>query len=189
MDLKNLEIEINKFGKYVVQQSRTNLTKGKHNATKELYNSIAYFPKKTSQGFNITFDMEDYGMYQDQGVKGVKSNYIENRRSPFSYKASSNLKGVEYHTGKQSSDGLGVLGKFAKRMRLQPRDKKGKFGSYKTMGFILANSIKDKGIKASMFFTKPFIKAFERYPQEVTEAYVLDLIEEIKKIDDYKKKL
>jgi hypothetical protein len=35
MNLKNLEIEINKFGKYVVQQARTNLTKGKHNATKE----------------------------------------------------------------------------------------------------------------------------------------------------------
>lgn len=181
MDLKNLEIEINKFGKYVVQQSRTNLTKGKHNATKELYNSISYFPKKTSQGWNITFDMEEYGMFQDQGVKGVKSNYIENRRSPFSYKASSNLKGVEYHTG--------VFAKFAKRMGMQPRDKKGKFGSYKTMGFILANSIKNKGIKASMFFTRPFIKAFQRYPQEVTEAYVLDLIEEIKKIDDYKKKL
>ena len=189
MEFKLMQKELNDFGKYVVQQSRTNLTKGKHNATKELYNSIAYFPKKTSQGFNITFDMEDYGMYQDQGVKGVKSNYIENRRSPFSYKASSNLKGVEYHTGKQSSDGLGVLGKFAKRMRLQPRDKTGKFGSYKTMGFILANSIKEKGIRASMFFTKPFIKAFKRYPQEVTQAYVLDLMEEIKKIDDYKKKL
>ena len=95
MDLKNLEIEINKFGKYVVQQARTNLTKGKHNATKELYNSIKYFPKKTSQGVNITFEMEDYGMFQDRGVKGVKSNYIENRGTPFSYKASSNLKGLD----------------------------------------------------------------------------------------------
>ena len=189
MDLKNLETEINKFGKYVVQQARTNLTKGKHNATKELYNSIGYFTKENSRGVNITFDMEDYGMFQDRGVKGVKSNYIENRGTPFSFKATSKLKGFEYYTGKQSSDGLGVLGKFAKRMRMQPRNKKGQFGSYKTMGFILANSIKNKGIRASMFFTKPFVKAFERFPQEVTEAYVLDLIEDIKKIEDYKKKL
>lgn len=178
MNFKNLETEINKFGKYVVQQSRTNLTKGKHNATKELYKSIGFFVKKNSSGFSITFDMEDYGMFQDQGVKGVKSNYIENRRSPFSYKKSSNLKGVEYHTG--------ALAKFAKRMNMQPRDKKGKFGSYKTMGFILANSIKNKGIKASMFFTKPFVKAFDRYPIEITEAYILDLIEDFKKMNNKK---
>lgn len=181
MDFKNLETEINKFGKYVVQQSRSNLTKGKHNATKELYNSIGYFVKKNTKGFSITFDMEEYGMYQDRGVKGVKSNYLVNRGTPFSYKASSNLIGLERATG--------TFSKFAKRMNLQPRDKKGRFGTYKTMGYILANSIKNKGIKASMFFTRPFVKAFQRYPQEVTAAYVTDLIEDLKKIDDYNKKL
>ena len=31
-----------KFGKYVVQQARTNLTKGKHNFDKTLYNSLRY---------------------------------------------------------------------------------------------------------------------------------------------------
>ena len=40
-----------------------------------------------------------------------------------------------------------------------------------------------------MFFTRPFVKAFQRYPQEVTAAYVTDLIEDLKKIDDYNKKL
>ena len=38
MELKEMQRELNRFGKYVVQQSRSNLTKGKHNATKELYN-------------------------------------------------------------------------------------------------------------------------------------------------------
>ena len=171
MDLKNLEIEINKFGKYVVQQSRTNLTKGKHNATKELYNSIGYFVDKTAQGYKISFEMEDYGMFQDRGVKGVKSNYVVNKNSPFSYKQNSNLIGLEYHTG--------VFAKFAKRMGMQPRDKKGKFGSYKTMGFILANSIKNKGVKASMFFTKPFEQAFKRLPEELAESLAKDLTDNI----------
>jgi len=31
-----------KFGKYVVQQARSNLTKGNHNFSKELYSSIKY---------------------------------------------------------------------------------------------------------------------------------------------------
>tara|TARA_B110000211_G_scaffold169920_1_gene191742 strand:- start:212 stop:727 length:516 start_codon:yes stop_codon:yes gene_type:complete len=171
MDLKNLETELNNFGKYVVQQSRSNLTKKKHNATKELYNSIGYFVDKTAQGYKISFEMEDYGMFQDRGVKGVKSNYIANKNSPFSYKQNSNLIGLEYHTG--------VFAKFAKRMGMQPRNKKGQFGSYKTMGYILARSIKNKGIKASMFFTKPFEQAFKRLPEDLAETLAKDITNNI----------
>ena len=171
MDLKNLETELNNFGKYVVQQSRSNLTKKKHNATKELYNSIGYFVDKTAQGYKISFEMEDYGMFQDRGVKGVKSNYVVNKNSPFSYKQNSNLIGLEYHTG--------VFAKFAKRMGMQPRNKKGQFGSYKSMGYILARSIKNKGIKASMFFTKPFEQAFKRLPEDLAETLAKDITNNI----------
>ena len=171
MDLKNLETELNNFGKYVVQQSRSNLTKKKHNATKELYNSIGYFVDKTAQGYKLSFQMEDYGMFQDRGVKGVKSNYVVNKNSPFSYKQNSNLIGLEYHTG--------VFAKFAKRMGMQPRNKKGQFGSYKSMGYILARSIKNKGIKASMFFTKPFEQAFKRLPEDLAETLAKDITNNI----------
>ena len=171
MEFKLMQKELNDFGKYVVQQSRTNLTKGKHNATKELYNSIGYFVDKTAQGYKISFKMEDYGMFQDRGVKGVKSNYIANKNSPFSYKQNSNLIGLEYHTG--------VFAKFAKRMGMQPRNKKGQFGSYKTMGYILARSIKNKGIKASMFFTKPFEQAFKRLPEDLAETLAKDITNNI----------
>jgi hypothetical protein len=171
MEFKEMQKELNDFGKYVVQQSRSNLTKEKHNASKELYNSIGYFVDKTAQGYKLSFEMEDYGMFQDRGVKGVKSNYVVNKNSPFSYKQNSNLIGLEYHTG--------VFAKFAKRMGMQPRNKKGQFGSYKTMGFILANSIKNKGIKASMFFTKPFEQAFKRLPEELAESLAKDLTNNI----------
>jgi len=171
MNFKNLETELNNFGKYVVQQSRSNLTKKKHNATKELYNSIGYFVDKTAQGYKLSFQMEDYGMFQDRGVKGVKSNYIANKNTPFSYKQNSNLIGLEYHTG--------VFSKFAKRMGMQPRNKKGQFGSYKSMGYILARSIKNKGIKASMFFTKPFEQAFKRLPEDLAETLAKDITNNI----------
>tara|TARA_R110000737_G_scaffold93694_1_gene127099 strand:- start:3249 stop:3764 length:516 start_codon:yes stop_codon:yes gene_type:complete len=171
MNFKNLETELNNFGKYVVQQSRSNLTKKKHNATKELYNSIGYFVDKTAQGYKLSFQMEDYGMFQDRGVKGVKSNYIANKNTPFSYKQNSNLIGLEYHTG--------VFAKFAKRMGMQPRNKKGQFGSYKSMGYILARSIKNKGIKASMFFTKPFEQAFKRLPEDLADTLAKDITNNI----------
>jgi hypothetical protein len=37
-----VEAVLTKFAKYVIQQARTNLTKGKHNFSKELYNSLQY---------------------------------------------------------------------------------------------------------------------------------------------------
>ena len=40
--LENIKAELQAFGKYVVQQSRTNLTKQKRNVSKNLYNSIEY---------------------------------------------------------------------------------------------------------------------------------------------------
>ena len=33
---------LEKYAKYVIQQSRSNLTRGKNNASKQLYNSLEY---------------------------------------------------------------------------------------------------------------------------------------------------
>ena len=93
MQLKEVQRELNRFGKFVVQQARSRLTKGikkgnkkfSQNDTKKLYNSIKFKPY-TSKDFTLgvkIFEMEDYGKFQDQGVKGTKSNYIENKKSPF----------------------------------------------------------------------------------------------------------
>ena len=46
---------------------------------------------------------------------------------------------------------------------------------YKTIGFILAKSIFEKGIKASFFFTKPFEQGFEKLPNELVDKFALDI--------------
>ena len=164
MQLKETQKALRAFGKYVVQQSRTNLTKGKKNISKELYDSIGYTIEEVSQGFRLYFEMEDYGMFQDRGVKGVKGG---ESLSNFSYKKSSNLVGLESATG--------TFGKWAAAKRKQLRDKKGRFLSYKQTGFALATIVKNYGIKPSLFFTKPFEKAFERLPEELQEKFGIDL--------------
>ena len=75
MELKEVNKRLNEFGKYVVQQARTRLSKSKKNNTKELYNSLYYWIEETEQGSKIRFEMEDYGMYQDLGVKGKKTKH------------------------------------------------------------------------------------------------------------------
>ena len=56
-----------------------------------------------------------------------------------------------------------TIADWAQSRNIRLRDEKGRFerGNYKTIGFLFARSIMEKGIRASMFFTKPFEKAFE----------------------------
>ena len=66
--LDNTEDILRGFAKRVIQQSRTRLTKGKKNSSKELYNSLKYDLKTSANAFILNFFMEEYGIYQDKGV-------------------------------------------------------------------------------------------------------------------------
>jgi len=167
MQLKETREALNKFAKYVIQQARTNLTKEKKNVTKELYNSLEYMPFIKGDKIGVKFYMEDYGVFQDRGVKGTKSNYIENKKSPFSYKKTEGNKGMP--PPKAFAD-------FIKKKGIKGRDKKsGRFITTKSLQFLIARSIFQKGIKASMFFTKPFERAFKYLPPELHESFVTDI--------------
>ena len=68
----NIERYLESFGKYVVKQARTNLTKGKKNVSKELYNSLRFEVITDADGFTVQFYMADYGTFVDKGVSGNK---------------------------------------------------------------------------------------------------------------------
>jgi hypothetical protein len=160
--------ELNKFAKYVIQQSRSNLTKGGKNVSKELYNSLGYDLKNTNKGFGLSFQMQDYGKFQDRGVRGKKSS-AKAPNSPFKFGTGSGTKG-----------GLTKgIDKWVRRKGIQFRDKRGRFLSYESTAYLITRSIYQKGIKSSMFFTKPFIAAFKRLPDELVEAYAIGLEKQI----------
>lgn len=158
MQLKETQKALNAFGKYVVQQSRSNLTKNKKNSTKKLYDSLDYEVNVGANDLSVIFSMEDYGKFQDLGVSGVKKKY----NTPYSYKD-------KMPPAKAFSD-------WVVRKGLEGiRDEKGRFIKRKSLQFLIARSIYNKGIKPSLFFTKPFEKAFERLPQELQEKFGIDL--------------
>ena len=158
---KYLRDELNKFAKYVIQQSRSNLTKGKKNASKELYNSLDYDISQSSGTTSMSFNMADYGKFQDRGVSGTEKKY----NTPYSYK--SKMPPVK------------AFDKWVVRKGLAPRGKGGKFASREGIKFAIAKSIYKKGIRPSMFFTKPFEAAFKRLPDELVEAYSIGLEKQI----------
>ena len=154
---KETEKYLNDFAKYVIQQSRSNLTKGDKNVNKNLYNSLDKEIEVGANSFRLAFLMEDYGKFQDKGVSGTERKY----NTPFTYKS--------------KRPPLKPITDWVKSRRFQFKQKDGKFMSYQSTAFLVRNSIFKKGIKPSLFFTKPFEKAFERLPDELVEAYGLDV--------------
>ena len=149
---------LNDFAKYVIQQSRSNLSKGNKNVNKTLYNSLDKQIEVGANSFRLAFLMENYGQFQDKGVSGTKKKY----NTPFAY------------TTKRPP--LKPIQDWVTKRRFQFKNKEsGKFMSYKSTAYLIAGGILKNGIKPSLFFTKPFEKAFERLPDELVEAYGLDL--------------
>ena len=161
--LKNVQQELNRFAKYVITQSRANLTRGKKNSSKALYNSLDYDINVSPNSFSLSFLMEDYGVFQDKGVSGIKKKY----NTPYSY------------TNKMPPPSK--MDKWIVRKGLKGvRGKDGKFISRKSLQFMIARSIYNNGIKPSLFFTKPFQKAFTNLDKDIIKAYQLDVEELLK---------
>jgi len=161
----NIEAVLNKFGKYVVQQARSNLSKKSKNVSKELYNSISYDlnVSQTGDSFSMVFKMADYGEFQDKGVKG-KSSSSKAPNSPY-----------RFGTGRGKKGGLREsIPKWVRAKRFQFRDRKtGKFMSYDSTAFLIARSIYQTGIRPSEFFSRPFGLAFKQLPPNIVEAFAL----------------
>ena len=158
MQLKETREALNNFGKFVVQQARTRLTKSKKNVSKKLYNSLDYNINASNDSISVVFEMEDYGKFQDLGVSGKKTKY----KTPYSYKSKMPpAKAFSQWVVRKGLDGV--------------RDKKGRFINRKSMHFLIASSIYEHGIKPSMFFTKPFNQAFDKLPKELQEKFGIDI--------------
>ena len=151
-----------KFGKYVVQQARTNLTKGKHNFDKTLYNSLRYDIFYSKDKFSMSFSMEDYCQFQDLGVKGAggtrKTTSAFNRRnnkgkiwkqkapnSPFQFK--------------NKKPPISAFKKWAEEKGLNP--------------YAVRESVFRQGIPATKFFSTPFRLGVNKLPPEIVQAFEL----------------
>lgn len=149
LQLKALE----KFRDFVLTNAKNNLKI--KSASGKLRESFKADVKVMPNSIRFFFEMEEYGWYQDKGVSGVKQKY----NTQFSYKT--------------KMPPPSKLDKWIVRRGLAPRDK-GKFTRRKSLQFIIARSIFEKGIKPSLWFTKPFEKGFKLLPDEMIDAYGLE---------------
>jgi hypothetical protein len=145
MNGENTQRVLDKFGKYLVKESRKNLTRKKKNVTNSLYESLDYDVKAMPNSFEFDFLMNEYGEWVDKGRKAGKN-------PPFS-----------------------PLRKWVQDRRIQFRSNKGKFQSYDQTAWAIVKSIGKKGIPASNFYSRPFNLGYAKLPNEIVEAYALDV--------------
>ena len=164
-DPEYLKKAFDRFGRTVVDKARNNLSNQGKSVSGKLSKSLDYSMKESASGdsFSFSFLMEEYGEFQDKGVSGIKKRY----NTPYSYKSKMPPRGV--------------IDRWAVRKGLQGiRDDKGRFISRKSLVYLIQRSIYYKGIKPSYFFSKAFKLEFRRLPQDIREAFQLDLDEFMK---------
>lgn len=145
--MDNTKKALENFGKYLVKESRKNLTRKKKNVTNSLYDSLDYQVKAMPNSFEFDFLMEEYGEWVDKGRRAGKN-------PPFS-----------------------PLRKWVQDRRIQFRDNSGRFQTYDQTAWAVVKSIGKKGIEPSNFYSRPFNLGFQKLPNEVAEAYALDVEE------------
>ena len=173
MQLEKVNKTIQMFRDYVIKESKDNLNRSKHNNTKGLYNSIKGEIVTEDKYTIVGFSMDNYGMFVDQGVKGADPSKVSKNAkitgqqapdSPFSFKS--------------KRPPSKFLEDWAKKKNIRLRDEKGRFkqGSYKTIGMIIAKNIWARGIKPSLFFTKPFEAGYKKYIEvDLIKAFGQDI--------------
>lgn len=156
---------LDRFVKHVTSRAKANLTNGDRNVSKRLYNSIKGEVTINSERTTVKFFMEKYGDFQDQGVKG-KNSSAKAPNSPF-----------KFGSGRGKKGGLTqAIQKWVEARRFQFKDRKsGKFMSYRATAFLITRSIYSKGLKPTLFFTKPYQAALKNLPDELAKEYGLEV--------------
>lgn len=176
MRLETVKKTIDKFAQTVLAQAKKNLKK--KDSSGALSNSLTYKFTEAEKGFIISFFGAEYADYVDKGVKGAindRSNAIKNQKG-------------EYYAYTDKMPPPSKLDKWIVRKGLAPRNK-GKFtgrkidtvGFKKSIQFLVARSIYSKGIKASMFFTKPFEREYKSLSQKIVNDFILEIENKIDK--------
>jgi hypothetical protein len=169
--MEALERYLNSFGKYIIKQSRANLSRKKKNVSKELYNSLEFKVVKTTEGFSVQFFMADYGTFIDKGVSGTKKineyTTYDGRKveSPYKYRS--------------KRPPMKAFDKWIIRRGIAPRDEQGKFISRKSLQYLIANKIYTQGIQGISFFQRPLQLGLKDFYNEVGNAIKEDIINTI----------
>jgi len=175
--MASVEEVLDKFGERVTRLAKINLgafrvVDGKRRRTDNtgtLRNSLEFETKAAASGnsFEFSLSMEDYGKFVDSGRDGTKKR----NRS----------KGIL----KSRNRGVGIprskLRQWIRQKPIRVRDlTTGELvrrtpARTKSQMFLINRKIREQGTPATLFLSEPFEEEFKSLPDEVVEAYGLEV--------------
>ena len=170
MELKTKALEevLSSFGSKLIEKARANLNKKDKRAKGTLFDQMSYDIEKTNTGVKFVMNFgsaEDYWIFVDEGVQGAGgfkgSGKKRGQGSPFKF------------TNKQPP--LSAIIPWIKIKGIKGRDKKGRFITDKSLGFLIARSIKQKGLERTRFISKPYDDMIDDLKQDLTTAMAEDM--------------
>ena len=171
--MSNVKNALDSFAFDTIDDAKRELQRKKKNASKTLSDSLDYDLDVNKNSFSLSFEMEDYGEFTDRGVVGAGGTKADG--SKWKRKRTSNkslFKKGKGFTNKMPP--VNVFDKWTVRKGIAPR-KDGKFTTRKGLQFAIAKGVFHQGIEGTNFFSKPFNKRFKELPDDLVEAYGLDV--------------
>tara|TARA_R110000764_G_scaffold72279_1_gene148325 strand:- start:41 stop:637 length:597 start_codon:yes stop_codon:yes gene_type:complete len=180
--LKDLKSALQLFGKETVEGARKNLKKEKTNSSGNLYNSLQSRVIDRRDGFDLEFWMEEYGMFLDAGVYGSNPSLANTKKSKGKQKGKETRSLFTGNEGiaqrfsyKSKRPPLQNLKSWAEKNNINFKNKDGSYktGNYNRVAFWLQKRIFAQGIAPTLFFTNPFLIAFNNLPDDILNAFDL----------------
>ena len=182
LKLDNIKMALEKAAREVVRQAKLNLgatqtiiqndgkaRRKRIDASGNLRNSLRISEIENVNGeFTIGILMDYYGKFVDKGVSGTQ--YQTPEESPYSFKSEGVSAEMQYS-----------IFQWMRTKRLRLRDagqfKKGGITSksYESLAYVIARSVKRKGINQTHFITNPFNLMDAQLPEKLQEALSLDI--------------
>lgn len=168
METINTENIISQFCSNLIKKARANLNKEGKRATGTLFDQISFNIEKTKDNIKgvISFGKaEDYWIFVDQGVKGAGG-----------FKGSGRMRGEGSKfkfTNKMPP--IRSIIQWTKIKGIRGRDKKGRFISDRSLGFLIARSIYQRGLQRTRFITKPYEEMQRDLAEDIQQAVTQDI--------------
>tara|TARA_R100000655_G_scaffold70537_2_gene108809 strand:- start:1057 stop:1593 length:537 start_codon:yes stop_codon:yes gene_type:complete len=169
MQFKNTIQAMQKLGSNVVKEGRSILKK-KNKQTKQntLYNDFDYLVTASDSSVTLEFEFggaEDYWAFVDEGVRGAGgfkgSGKMRGQGSPFKFSTKMPPRQP--------------LINWIKNKPIKGRDKKGRFISNESLGFLIQRAIYQRGLQRTQFFSKPFTDELKKETDKIVKSFADDL--------------
>ena len=172
LETKAIEGVLTSFGSKLIEKARINLNKRNKRATGTLYNEMSYDIEKTGSGVKFVMNFgsaEDYWKFVDEGVQGSGG---------FKGSGKKRGQGSPFKFGSKQPPLKAIL-PWVKLKGIRGRNKKGRFIKDKSLAFLIARSIKQRGLERTRFISKPYEDMIGDLKNDLTVAMAEDISEAI----------